>query len=217
VIDIGCGDAFVVQELARAYPTVRFVGVDTAFNGDLLEEYRSRVTVPNLWLLPSLDGVPATERAAAILLMDVVEHEADDVAFFRDLCRRPFFGEDTRVLVTVPSFSALFSSHDRLLGHYRRYSRRTLTGLLRRVGLVPIQSGYLFSILLPVRAVRVVRERLVRTTDQPEHLGTWRGSEPVARALAALLTLDGLLGLWLARFGVGLPGLSNFAVCRKSA
>jgi hypothetical protein len=32
-----------------------------------------------------------------------------------------------------------------------------------------------------------------------------------------VLTLDGRISLALARVGIRIPGLSNFAICRKSA
>jgi hypothetical protein len=35
--------------------------------------------------------------------------------------------------------------------------------------------------------------------------------------LTALLTLDGRLSLLFARVGIRIPGLSSFAICRKSA
>ena len=66
--------------------------------------------------------------------------------------------------------------------------------------------------------LQVLRERVMRSTaDAPTDLATWKGGERKARTLARVLTLDGRFALSLARFGLRMPGLSNFAICRKSA
>lgn len=216
VLDIGCGDTFVVEQLARAYPSVQFYAVDSAFKDDLLTTYRDRLRVSNVSLFASLEAVPLAKPASVVLLMDVIEHVPDDVAFLRDLCERSYVNIETRILITVPSHPALFSSHDRFLGHYRRYSRRSLAQLLDVVRLAPLESGSLFASLLPVRVLQVLRERIMGERDVGSHLATWRG-ESLARAVAAVLTIDGRLALSLARVGVRIPGLSYFALCRKSA
>jgi hypothetical protein len=217
VLDIGCGDTFVVDELARAYPAVQFYAVDSAFTDDLIEAFRARLSVPNVSLFASLDAVPLTKPASLVLLMDVIEHVPDDVEFLRAVCGGRYVDAQTRLLITVPAYQSLFCSHDRFLGHYRRYSNRTLRRLLDAVEVVPIEAGYLFASLLPVRVLQVLRERLVGSTDAPTDLATWRGGEARSRALAAMLTLDGRIALLLVRVGVSIPGLSNFAICRKSA
>ena len=216
VVDIGCGDAFVVQQLAAAYPSAQFYGVDHAFTPELLERYRARLTVPNVALFSSLRSVPLQQAPAVVLLMDVLEHVADDLAFLEQVAER-CVDERTRIVMTVPSYSVLFSSHDRFLRHHRRYSRSSLRRLLRSGRLVEIRSGYWFTSLLAARAVQVARERLTGVTKPPPNLAKWRGGEGAARAVSAILLIDGWLSMSLARVGIVLPGLSNFAVCRKSA
>lgn len=217
VLDVGCGDTFVSEELARRYPAVHFYAIDTAFTDDVIGTLRARLTVPNVSLFQSLDAVPAAKPAALVLLMDVVEHVPDDVAFLGDICGRPFVDANTQFLITVPSFQSLFSSHDRFLGHYRRYTVGTLGQLLTRVKLASIEGGYLFASLLPVRVLQVLRERLAGSADAFTGLSAWHGGEAKTRMVTTLLTLDGTLALFLARVGIRIPGLSSFAICRKSA
>jgi hypothetical protein len=217
VLDIGCGDTFVAEELARRYPGVQFNAVDSNFTDALIDTLRARLTVPNVSLFASLDSVPVSKPAALVLLMDVIEHVADDAAFLGGICQSAFVGGDTRLLITVPSYQSLFCSHDRFLGHYRRYSGTTLRALFTRVNLQCDAGGYLFASLLPVRVLQVFRERLAGSSDAPTDLATWGGGAARARTLAAVLTLDGRISLALARAGIRIPGLSNFAICRKSA
>ena len=218
VLDIGCGDAFVVGSLARRHPLARFYAVDRGFTDELIALYQERLAVPNVSLFAHLDDVPLTQPAALVLLMDVVEHIADDRGFLYNLRDRPCIGLETRWLFTVPSYGWLFSDHDRFLGHHRRYSIRELHGLLSSARLAPLESGYWFASLLALRALQVVRERLFGAgkNTATDHLADWQGDERTTQRLTALLMLDGGLGLGLSSLGLRLPGLSSFAICRKS-
>ena len=173
----------------------------------------------NVSLYASLDDMPPAPPASLVLLMDVIEHVPDDYSFLDELCRRPCVDRDTRILITVPSYAWLFC--------VARSIPRTLPALfdadaersaLKHVGLVALESGHLFTSLLAVRMLQVLRERVMRSTgDAPTDLATWTGGERKARTLASVLTLDGRFALSLSAFGLRVPGLSNFTVCRKSA
>ena len=218
VLDIGCGDTFVVESLAKQYPHVSFYAVDSAFTPDLMAMFKQRLTAPNVSLFASLDAVPSTSAASLVLLMDVLEHVEDDHAMLHELARHPSVTGRTRLLITVPAYAGLFCSHDRFLGHYRRYSRSDFQGLMAESRLAPIVSGHLFASLVPVRLLQVMSERVSRPPAQsPTSVAAWQGSEWLARRLATLLEWDGRLGLALLRLGISIPGLSNFAICRTSA
>ena len=100
VFDIGCGDTFVAEELARRYPGVQFNAVDSNFTEDVINTLRTRLTVPNVSLFASLDSVPVSKPAALVLLMDVIEHVADDAAFLGGICQRAFVGRERTRLGT---------------------------------------------------------------------------------------------------------------------
>ena len=113
----------------------------------------------------------------------------------------------------------MFCSHDTFLGHYRRYSNRTLRRLLRDSGFKVLDIGYFFSSLVPIRVLQVVKERLLGM--KPDHdtsgLVTWSGSETTAALMRDVLGFDARLSMLLATIGLKLPGLSNYAICVKSA
>lgn len=217
VLDIGCGDSFVVESLARQYPDVRFYAVDSAFTPALIAMFEQRLTVSNVSLFSSLDDVPAHVQASLVLLMDVLEHVEDDRGMLRGLTSHPSITERTRMLITVPAYAALFCSHDRFLGHFRRYSSATFGALLSHAGLTPVLAGHLFASLVPVRLLQVVAEKIVPPPQESTGLATWQGGETMARGLASVLEWDGRLALALLALGIPMPGLSNFAVCRPSA
>ena len=81
---------------------------------------------------PSAAGVGEAEHTAAVAY-NVLEHIADDVAAVRGMAGlvRP----GGAVVVLVPAFPSAMSRFDVAIGHYRRYTRRTLRETLTRAGL----------------------------------------------------------------------------------
>ena len=92
---------------------------------------------------------------------------------------RPYIDGNTRLLITVPAYQSLFSSHDSFLGHYRRYSNGSLRRLIERSGFKVLDIGYFFGSLLPVRILQVIKERLFGLKpDQPTSgIVTWTGGD----------------------------------------
>jgi 2-polyprenyl-3-methyl-5-hydroxy-6-metoxy-1,4-benzoquinol methylase len=220
VLDVGCGDTYVVEQLARRFPGVQFHAVDTAFTVEMIQHLRGRLQGASVSLHGSLDEVQDLPAGsiAMVLLMDVMEHVPDDRAFLHDVAMRRCISPDTRFVITVPAYEWLFSSHDRLLGHYRRYSMPMLMRQIAAAGLTVGEHGRFFGSLLPVRALQTIRERVFGAPSAPATgLVSWRSGEAAARVIAAALDLDARLSMALGRAGIQLPGLSHFAVCRTSA
>jgi SAM-dependent methyltransferase len=99
---------------------------------------------------------PAVARAVVIL--DVIEHLPDPVRALRHAARalRP----DGAMIVTVPAVPALMGPWDRMLGHYRRYSRRIFQEQAREAGLRVIWLSHWNSFTLPAAVVIRTLERL---------------------------------------------------------
>ncbi len=68
------------------------------------------------------------ESTAYVYSLNVLEHIADDAAVIRELARRIRPGG--RLLLYLPAFDLLYSSMDRKVGHYRRYTRTGASALL---------------------------------------------------------------------------------------
>ena len=143
VLDVGCGDTFVVERLAATCPEALFYAVDTAFTDESMAYHRAQLSVRNVFVSSSLDtAVPPLDRPVSlVILMDVLEHIANDRGFLTELLAHPSIGAGAHVLVTVPSYQALFCSHDEVLGHFRRYSNRQLRRLLEDSGLAVLDIG----------------------------------------------------------------------------
>jgi trans-aconitate methyltransferase len=219
VVDVGCGDAFFVAQLAKEYPEVNFVAVDTALSEEFGVTLHAFWGVPNLTMhadLESANRAMKGGKASLVLLLDVIEHIEHDIRFLDYLKSFPFFTEETTLVITVPAYQGLFCTHDVYLGHFRRYRNEMLEDHVIQAGLRPVKTVYFFTSLLAPRILQVWRESLLR--DKPKlttGLVEWRGSRLVGRMLKAALLLDFRVSWMLNRFGVKLPGLSNLTVCRK--
>lgn len=104
--------------------------------------------------LPDLTRVP-DGAFDLIAMLDVLEHLDDDEQALRALAEK--LSPSGRVLITVPAMPWLWSHHDVLHHHRRRYTRRTLSAVIDSAGLDIERIGYFNSILFPV----AVAQRLV--------------------------------------------------------
>lgn len=217
VADIGCGDIYVAERLHDHYPSSRWLAIDKAFTPDLLDAYRLQSKSRPINLFTGVDEAQKSvdKPMDVILLLDVIEHIEDDTAFLKDLLDSSLFGKHTLVLISVPAFQSLFCSHDRFLGHHRRYAHRQLQSQLQELGLKVKRSGYFFSLLLLPRLLQVFKERLSPPKQISTDLVDWQGGSFKTHVLTNILTLDARIGLLMSRLGLPMPGLSTFAVCHK--
>lgn len=87
-----------------------------------------------------------------VLAFDVLEHLVDDDACVREV-RRVLRGDGT-FLIAVPADPRLWSAHDEAVDHVRRYTRETLTALLRGGGFDIAEMSSWNVLLRPVVAMR---------------------------------------------------------------
>lgn len=75
--------------------------------------------------VPDLD---AGRRFDTILYIDVLEHIEDDEAELLAACR--LLADGGRLVVLSPAFQFLYSPFDAAIGHYRRYTKRSLASVM---------------------------------------------------------------------------------------
>lgn len=193
LLNIGCGGG-VFNELAyNAGYQVTGIEPDPAACKLADDVARGKYRVSNQGLFDDL-GPSASE---AIVMHDVLEHiesEPDSVAA---LVRLMVPG--SVLVISVPAMEWLFGYHDRQLGHYRRYTKRTLRRTLtkefeiekiRYIGLVMIPIALWYSRIrnkpYPVNAVsNGILSRILRFVCMLES----RIPGPVGTSVVALARL----------------------------
>lgn len=145
VLEVGCGTGHNLAMLGQ-FGAVDAVELDAPARG--VAEKRLGRTVTDA-MLPGLDGV---DRGAYNLVasLDVVEHVEDDVAALKALasCVAP----GGRLLITVPAFPFMWSAHDVVNHHHRRYTQKSLRKAISDAGLTLETMSWFNSILFPLAA-----------------------------------------------------------------
>jgi SAM-dependent methyltransferase len=141
------------------------------------------------------------ERFDSVLYMDVIEHIADDRAELEGAAARLVPGG--HLVVLVPAHGWLFTDFDRAIGHYRRYTRRTLSAAAPG-GLERVRLRYLDSVgLLASLGNRLLLRQSVPT---PGQIALWDGVMVRLSRWVDPLTLWGVgksvLGVWRKPLGM---------------
>ncbi|RXZ31865.1 class I SAM-dependent methyltransferase [Sphingomonas desiccabilis] len=142
VLEIGCGTGHNLPMLA-AFGDVDAIEIDAAAR----EIASARLGKPvGEAPLPELTGVPEASYDL-IAVLDVVEHIEDDVAALAGMARRLKPGG--KILVTVPAHQWMWSAHDVVNHHHRRYSKATMAKAIADAGLAHNGLRYFNSLLFP--------------------------------------------------------------------
>lgn len=135
------------------------------------------------------DGLPfSSERFDLVCLFDVLEHVEEDRASLRAI--RQLLKPNGKVLLTVPAYRWLWSTHDNKHHHVRRYSRAGLIKLARATGYRLVKITFFNTFLLPVVIAARVFDRLIR---KPDSSGTQIPPRFVNGLLKGVLSLEAAL------------------------
>lgn len=185
VVEIGCGTGGNLKELSRYYSVL---GVDVSsvavqyalgrvtgsvMSGDFREVLRQH------WRM--IDGA---------LLADVLEHVDDDKAFLEDLIKALKPG--AFLVITVPAFRFLWSRHDSVLGHRRRYQRSEFRLLWKQLPVKEHYCSHFNCLLFPLIAFAklLARDREMQSSLKPVNkilnmvlFGVFRAEKHILRRL----------------------------------
>jgi SAM-dependent methyltransferase len=131
ILDFGAGHGTVTERLA-AFGPVTALDVSPRCVAVLRERLAGREGIDIVGGVDVLDG----RRYGSIVLINVLEHIEDDVAILREL--RGLLAPDGLVVLFVPAHRLLYSRFDRMIGHFRRYERSTLSATIGAAGLSPV-------------------------------------------------------------------------------
>jgi SAM-dependent methyltransferase len=145
VLDIGCGSGVTMEHLSDAgAAAVRGIEIDPlALRPD--SPINERIVLGDLFDL-NID-----ETYDIVVMLDVLEHiEADTLALTKVAA---CMSRDGLLILTVPAYGWLWSSHDVINAHFRRYSAKLLRARLESSGFKVEQIGYMFAGLVPPKLV----------------------------------------------------------------
>src|SRR5438445_10100628 len=202
ILDAGCGSGRNMVELSRR-GTVTGVEVSDTGAGLARARHAGEVISGSVLQMPF-----ASASFDLAVCLDVLEHLEDDLAALREL--RRVVAPGGSLLVTVPAYQWLWSGHDEVNHHHRRYTRRSLQRVAERAGWQQVRTTYFNSLLLPVAIMLRLLDR-VNTKTTESSLDLWVPPEPLNWLLERPLAMEGAL---IGRGGRIPGGLSLLAVFR---
>ncbi|MDR1757901.1 MAG: class I SAM-dependent methyltransferase [Bacteroidales bacterium] len=214
VLDVGCGDVFFLSRFHDEFPNSQLIAIDTAFDNEIIDFLKNKYSHYPIDYVKNIDEV-GDKKVSVVFLLDVLEHIENASVFLKTLVEKSFIGKDTLFVISVPAYQALFVEHDRWLGHYRRYSRKTLAETVRVAGLQQLSGGrghFFFSLFL-IRALQKVMEFFIKPKTVTG-IGSWNGGKIVSSLYENALVLDFRLCHLLNKIGIHLPGLSTYSISK---
>jgi SAM-dependent methyltransferase len=212
LLDIGCGAGNMIHHLSH-YGRVKGLEIDPR---PVKKAHERGYDVDQFDATQPMPFDDDTFNAVTIL--DVIEHNEDDMAILRDSFR--ILKPGGHVIITVPAFMWLWTHNDDLNAHVRRYTAGELNQKLIQTGFKIRRISYNNFFVFPLAATLLLLRRSADTKQElaSHHLdeGEYQVEmEPASAPVNAVLTLVGQVEATLIRY-VNLPvGTSLIAVGEK--
>jgi SAM-dependent methyltransferase len=197
VLEVGCGTGHNLAMLGQ-FGEVHALELDASARA-VAEKRLARPVMASP--LPELRGV-AEGHYDLIGAFDVIEHIADDEAAIASIARRLKPGG--KLAVSVPAHQWMWSAHDTVNHHHRRYSKRALGRLFESSPLKLEAIGYFNSLLFPLAVAQRMASKFRGKDDSDLAMPPRPVNYALERGFAAERLLIGRVPLP--------PGLSLFAI-----
>lgn len=112
------------------------------------------------------DIIPFTDDYDLIVALDVIEHIDDDLAALKALHSRLKTGG--WLIITVPAYQFLWSNHDEINHHKRRYRRHQLSRLIQNAGYKVTYSSYFNTLLFPLVLLNRMLQKILKIESKAE-------------------------------------------------
>ncbi len=157
LLDVGCGTGAILEMFSKKYETY---GQDVSQQAI---EFCGKRGLGNLFC-GTLDQLPVPPNGFDIVTaLDVIEHIEDDLGVLKQMST--LLSPTGRLVITVPAFPSLWSAHDIVTHHKRRYVKSTLRAVLTQAGFRVEHISYFNFFLFPVAAVRRMLARATHSRD----------------------------------------------------
>jgi SAM-dependent methyltransferase len=161
ILEIGCGTGHNLPMLG-SFGEVDAIEIDDAARDIASQRLGKPVgTAP----LPELNGV---DRGSydMVAVLDVIEHIDDDVAALRAMGEALKPGG--KILIAVPAHSWMWSAHDVVNHHKRRYSKKSLDAAIKAAGLRHNGLTWFNSLLFPAAVAARFAGKLTGKDDSDD-------------------------------------------------
>ena len=142
ILNIGAGTGYTSEILSK-YGEVKSIEFNEKCREIVMEKTNLSIEYGDIREL-NFD----TESFDIVTAFDVIEHIDDDRKAFEEVFR--VTKKNGLIITSVPAFNFLWSDHDEINHHYRRYTKKTFNLLSADLNLKKIYSSYFNFFLFPL-------------------------------------------------------------------
>jgi SAM-dependent methyltransferase len=146
ILEIGSGLGNISAFAVREGLSITLSDIDPGYNQLLKEKFSSYPNVNDILCInlqqPGFAEhyVSLKEKFDTIFLLNVIEHLEDDRAAVEN-CRF-MLKQGGNLIILAPAYPSLYCRFDKELGHYRRYTRKSLQAILSPSAFTILQNRY---------------------------------------------------------------------------
>lgn len=155
VLDFGCGNGIVIQDMLKINPSLKVIGVDNSQIA--IASARKKISGQKFYIVEDGKRLPFKDNSFDfIFVLDVLQYISNTEFIFKELSR--VLKSEGRLLITLPYYGILKNIVISLIGfeivynprnpEIRFYTPNSLMKEIKAVGLSPIKLGY-FGRLYP--------------------------------------------------------------------
>lgn len=180
ILEVGCGTGNLVQFLSGR--NLEIIGTD--YSNVYLEKARKKN--PNVEffiadLLHKEEWNSLRNSFDSVIASEVIEHIEDDLTALETI--HSLLKPNGVLVLTVPAFNSLYSPIDKKIGHYRRYSKKSICMKMQKAGFKIEKTRYwnLLGLLGWLFTFKILKKDF-KTTKKPFIgliLGKWLSFESI--------------------------------------
>ena len=172
ILDIGCGPCTYFDSIMKLEPLFYCA---TDYSDVFLDEVNKLIEGKENCVTENVDILDENSIAKLmvqkfdiIMCFDVIEHIKDDVKAFRNIAEILRKTGKGKLFVKVPAIQSLYGVNDYTVGHYRRYSKKSLAKALEESGFRITQIRYhnIFGILPWLIIGRVLKRKIALSNSE---------------------------------------------------
>jgi ubiquinone/menaquinone biosynthesis C-methylase UbiE len=158
ILDIGCGTGSFAKGISEDYI------VHCLDTSPLALKYCKMRGLQNLYNCTVQEFQPLDLKINTVTMLDVLEHIEDD----RSVVRRVYelLEVNGYFVATVPAYKWLWSGHDVLHQHWRRYRSNEIINILKKEGFRILYHTYFDTLLFPVAALKRIIQKFFNINNK---------------------------------------------------
>lgn len=139
-----------------------------------------------------------------ICMFDVLEHIEDELSTLNAL--KKILAPNGKIILTVPAYQWLWSTHDEYHHHYRRYSKKNIIFIASELGFYINKISFFNTLLFPIAAAMRL---LTRVINKKNHTQTNHPSRFINKILITIFSSESKI-LKISNFPFGLSLIAVF-------